>query len=115
MLVHALVVAAAIGQAGGGERQNLALPEVVVDRDDVLIDRSCRVVIPAGTVIRDEGEPGVIQIRGGREAGGGGEPMVVEFAPGSVLRGSPDGADPDRYAGIGVRINGGRGLSVRGL
>ncbi len=55
------------------------LPVVVVDRDDVVITESCRVVIPEGTVIRDANGDGVIHIRA--------EGVRVEFAPGSVLVG----------------------------
>lgn len=60
------------------------LPVVVVDRDDVVITQSCRVVIPAGTVIHDANGDGVIHIRA--------DGVRVEFAPGSVLVGR-DGID----------------------
>lgn len=108
MLIHALVLAA----AAASQPARADLPEFILDRDDLVISRSCRLVIPAGTIIRDEGAEGVVQIRGdGHEA----TPLVVEFAPGSVLRGAQEGADPDRYAGVAVRIVGRSNVTVRGL
>jgi hypothetical protein len=55
------------------------LPVVVVDRDDVVITESCRVVIPEGMVIADTNGDGVIHVRA--------DGVRVEFAPGSVLVG----------------------------
>lgn len=104
MVHHALgAIVAVLGmQASKGQ-----LPEVVVDRDDVEIDRSCRVVIAPGTVIRDEAGDGVIQIR---TSG-----VVLEFAPGSVLRGAEANEAPDTYAGVGIRVEGAEGVTLRGI
>ncbi|NQV31938.1 MAG: hypothetical protein HQ515_04545, partial [Phycisphaeraceae bacterium] len=57
------------------------VPELIVTSDDTIITQSCRVVIPSGTVIKDSNGNGVIQI--------GASNIKIEFAPGSVLRGSP--------------------------
>lgn len=82
------------------------LPEVVVDRDDFVIDRSCRVRIADNMVLKDLNNNGVIHIRG--------EKLTVVFANGSVLRGASPGTAQDQYQGIGVRIEGARELTLRG-
>lgn len=82
------------------------LPEVRVTTDDTVITRSCRIVIPAGTWIPDLNTNGVIQIAA--------DDVTVEFAPGSELRGSPDPAPGDSLRGVGIRIEGHRGVTVRG-
>lgn len=81
-----------------------ALPDVVVRHDDVVIRQSCRVVIPAGLIIEDTNNNGVIHIKG--------DDVHVEFAPGSVLSGSPKDAQPDEYRGYGIRISG-KNVAVR--
>jgi parallel beta-helix repeat protein len=81
------------------------LPTLTVESDDTVIDRSCRVVIPADTLIADANADGVIQI--------GAADIVVEFAPGSVLRGSPPGSRPDEYKGFGIRVNRHANVTIR--
>src|SRR5690606_34893793 len=76
-------LASAVCLAAGASAQHT----VTVATDDVVIDRSCRVVIPAGTVIEDANGNGVIHIR----ANG----VTVEFARGSVLRGAAEGTPWD--------------------
>ena len=73
---------------------------------NTVISQSCRVVIPPGTVIEDTGGKGVIQI--------GAPNIEIEFAEGSVLRGSPAGTRPDQYKGYGIRLNGHAGVTIRG-
>ena len=73
---------------------------------NTVISQSCRVVIPPGKVIADTGGNGVIQI--------GASNIEIEFAEGSVLRGSPAGARPDEYKGYGIRVNGHTGVTIRG-
>ncbi len=82
------------------------LPTVEVTADDTVISQSCRVVIPAGVVIEDAGGDGVIQI--------GASDIEIEFAEGSVLRGSSPGARPDEYRGYGIRLNGHEHVSICG-
>jgi parallel beta-helix repeat protein len=98
MLLPAIVAAALLGQP---EHAHV----VSVSRDDTVIDRSCIVRIEPGAVIADANGDGVIHIR----AGG----ITVAFEEGSVLRGGPDDADPDRYAGIGIRLDGHRDVTIR--
>ena len=84
---------------------NQGLPTVTVESDDTVISQSCRVVVPAEMVIADTNGDGVIQI--------GASDIVVEFAAGSVLRGSPQGTRPDEYKGYGIRLNGHANVTVR--
>lgn len=94
------------GSSDLGQPAVTPAPTVTITTDDVVIDRSCTVVIPPGTVIADANNNGVVHITA---------PNVrVEFAPGSVLRGSPATADPDTYAGIGIRLDGHAGVSISG-
>ena len=81
-------------------------PTVEVTADNTVIAQSCRVVIPPGMVIQDTDDNGVIQI--------GAPNIEIEFAAGSVLRGSPTDARPDEYRGYGVRLNGQGGVTIRG-
>ena len=81
-------------------------PVVTVTADHTVIAQSCRVVIPPGTVINDSDGKGAIQI--------GAANIEIEFAEGSVLRGSPADTRPDEYKGCGIRLNGHAGVSIRG-
>lgn len=83
-----------------------SLPEVRVTADDTVITRSCRIVIPPGTVLSDANTNGVIQIAA--------DNITVEFTPGCVLRGAPETADGDTLRGIGIRIQGRRGVKLKG-
>lgn len=83
-----------------------AISNVPVTSDDVSISQSCRIVIPANTVIEDRNNNGVIHI----VASG----IEVEFAAGSVLRGSPEDGRPDEYKGFGIRIERQSNVTVRG-
>ncbi len=93
--------------------QPVNLPEVVVDRDNVSITRSCVLVVPRDAVIADADGNGVVHI----EADG----VTVRFAEGSVLRGAkvgePDAARPDlkpwdKLSGIGVRVSGHSNVTI---
>jgi len=81
-------------------------PVIKVTADNTVISQSCRVVIPPGTVIKDTDGNGVIQI--------GAPNIEIEFTEGSVLRGSPADARPDEYKGYGIRLNGQKGVTIRG-
>ena len=83
-----------------------ALPDVVVTSDDVIITRSCRLVIPPGTVIEDGNGNGVIQI--------GASDILVEFAEGSVLRGAPVNRPPNEYRGYGIRLDRHQDVTITG-
>lgn len=84
----------------------LALPVLEVTRDDTLITRSCRVVIPPGTVIADVNTNGVLHVAA--------DGITIEFAPGSELRGATPGTPWDTLRGIGIRIEGRRRVTLRG-
>ncbi|MGH7132854.1 MAG: NosD domain-containing protein [Phycisphaerales bacterium] len=81
-------------------------PRITVDHDNVVIDRSCVVVIPPGIKIDDADDDGVIHIRRGD--------ITVRFEPGSVLRGSPDATQPDQYRGTAIRASGQPGVTIVG-
>lgn len=87
--IAAVLVAAATAAAQD-------LPIVTVTADDTVIDRSCRVMIPAGTVIPDANGNGVIHVR----AAG----ITVEFAPDAVLAGAPSDVPGDQLTGLGIVI-----------
>lgn len=80
------------------------LPTVVVTRDDTVITRSCWIEIPPDTVIADKNGDGVLHVRA--------DGVTVRFKAGSVLRGAPTGTPWDQLTGIGIRVNGHRGVTV---
>ena len=82
------------------------VPQVSVTSDDVVITRTCCIVIPPNTVIEDRNKNGVIQI--------GASDIQVTFAQGSVLRGSPQNRTPNAYAGYGIRLNGHHNVTIQG-
>jgi hypothetical protein len=94
MVVSALWLAAA------------ARPTIQVTSAGAVISQSCRVVIPPGAVIQDADGGGAIRIAAPN--------IEVEFAEGSVLRGSPGDARPDQYKGYGIRLNGHAAVTIRG-
>lgn len=83
------------------------LPEVVVDRDDFVIDKSCRVRIADGLVLEDVNNNGVIHIRG--------QKLTVVFSNGTVLRGAKADTLQDQMQGIGIRADGASELTLRGI
>jgi hypothetical protein len=88
------------------------LPLVTITHDDTVLTESCRVVIPAGTVIPDEAGDGVIQIRT--------DGITVEFAPGpdgspSSLAGAVIDDNWDTLTGVGVRVEHASGVTLRNL
>lgn len=76
---------------------------VTVDRDNVKITKSCKVVI-AKPFIEDADGNGVIQIEG--------DNLVVDFA-GAKLHGAPPDREPDAFKGTGVTITG-KGVTLKG-
>ena len=83
----------------------VALPITTITHDDTVISRSCRISIPPGTVIPDNNTNGVIQI--------GADNITIEFTPGSQLLGAPPTTPWDVLTGIGIRLNGHRGVTIR--
>jgi parallel beta-helix repeat protein len=84
-----------------------ALPSLRVTDDDTVIRKSCRIVIPPGTVIDDAGNDGAIRIVG--------RDLTVVFDEGSLLRGAGPDDEPDRFTGIGILAEDAEGLTLRGL
>lgn len=82
------------------------LPVVRITADDTRIDRSCRVVVPSGVIIPDANGDGVIHIAA--------DDITIEFADGSELRGAAPGTPWDTLTGIGVRVRGHKGVTIRG-
>lgn len=83
-----------------------ALPEIRVTADDTVITQSCRIVIPLGSVIADTNNNGVVHLAA--------DDIVVEFAPGSELRGAAPETPGDTLRGIGIRIDGRQGVTLKG-
>ncbi|MHB1034393.1 MAG: right-handed parallel beta-helix repeat-containing protein [Pirellulales bacterium] len=100
----ALVLSLVISAPAAAEVPKRSVIEVTAD--NTVISQSCRVVIPPGTVIKDTDGNGVIQI--------GAPNIEIEFAEGSVLRGSPADTRPDEYKGYGIRLAGHAGVTLRG-
>ncbi len=98
----ACVVWIAASVAGAGADP----PTITVTAPETVLTQSCRVVIPPGLVIRDVGDRGVIIV--------GAPNIEIEFAKGSILRGSPTGTRPDEYKGYGIRLNGQAGVKISG-
>lgn len=107
--VRELTAAVQLGLVLGvfGAQPPAPIETITVIKDDTVITSSCRVVIPPGTVIQDRAGDGAIQVRG--------DGITVEFAPGSELSGAASGVEWDSFRGIGVRVEGGRNVSLRGL
>lgn len=101
MAPHAVVLVASMA-CGQGD----ALPVVVVDRDDVVIDRSCVVDVPRGTFIADANGDGVIHVRT--------DGVTLEFAHGAELRGARVQDAWDTLRGVGIRVEGAKGVTIRG-
>lgn len=80
-----------------------ALP-VVTLRSGLVIERSVR-VRPGTYVLPADSGRAAVTIRG--------DSLVVDLT-GVVLRGAPVGSPPDAYTGTGLRLTGGRGITVRG-
>lgn len=82
-----------------------AEPVVTLSADDTVITRSCVVEIPA--TIADTNLNGVLHIKA--------DNITVRFKAGSVLRGAAAGTPWNELHGIGVRIDGHRNVTLRGL
>jgi len=81
-------------------------PTITVTAPNTIITQSCQVVIPEGLVLQDTNNQGVIVV---------GAPRIeIDFAAGSVLRGSPTNTPPDEYKGYGIRLKGCEGVTIRG-
>lgn len=84
------------------------LPDVVVERDNVVITESCRLIVPKGMVISDDDGNGVVQI------GADGITVLMDEASG-VLRGSAPGTPAEAVSGVAVRVENRENVTLRGL
>ncbi|MBL0870161.1 MAG: right-handed parallel beta-helix repeat-containing protein [Phycisphaerales bacterium] len=96
-------------KTGGGADAKPAgeRPVIVVDRDNVVIDRSCTVKINPGVVIKDADGNGVVHIKASN--------ISVEFAGDAVLRGAEERFPHEQMTGTGVRIDGQSNVQIRSL
>lgn len=83
------------------------LTELIVTADNTVIDRSCRVVIPPGTIIHDADGNGVLQITA--------SDITVEFAENTALLGATIDDNWDSFTGVGVRVHNASGVTLRNL
>lgn len=107
--MHALLLAVCLaGQPDPTTPPAADLPEVLIDRDNVRIDRSCRVVIPEGTYLPDADNNGVIHV-----AASG---ITIDFGdrPRPMLRSADFGRDYETITGIGIRIDRHADVTIRG-
>jgi parallel beta-helix repeat protein len=77
---------------------------IEVTHDDTMITQSCVVQIPAGRVIPDTNTNGVLHLAA--------DDITVRFAPGSALRGTGPETPWDQLAGIGIRVQNYRGITL---
>ncbi len=121
MNLIAVTIAALISQAGTAPRKaetakpetpaasqpaGESLPVVEVKSDNTKITGSCVVRIAAGTVIADADNNGVIHIDA--------DDVTVRFEEGSELRGAAPETAWDTLTGVGVRIDGRKGVKLDG-
>lgn len=82
------------------------LPTVIVDHDDFVIDRSCRLIVPKGVFIADSNNNGVVHIVG--------DNITVECVDGeSELIADSVKDNWDEKTGIGYVINGAKNVTLR--
>lgn len=96
---HIVTIVALSGAAAGQ-----VLPTVTVTEDNTRLTKSCRVVIPEGTIIADADGNGVIHVAA--------DGITVEFADGSALRGAAPGTPWNTLGGYGIRIQGHSGVTL---
>lgn len=83
----------------------LAAPVVTLTKDDTVITQSC--VVEISGPIADANQNGVLHIKA--------DNITVRFKAGSALRGAAAGTPWNELRGIGVRIDGRRNVTLRGL
>jgi nitrous oxidase accessory protein NosD len=81
--------------SGRSQAAASALPKVLVDRDNVVVDRSCTLVLPP-LALEDADGNGIVHVTA---------PGVVVDLGGGTLRGATDKVAPESIRGIGIRIS----------
>lgn len=104
--LQAVVAAWAVACVAGFTVMAAELPVVTVTQDNTRIDRSCEVLIPAGTIIPDTDGNGVLHI--------GADNVEITFAADSELRGASRSKPWDELTGIGIRLEGHTSVVVKG-
>ncbi|HEX7023184.1 MAG TPA: hypothetical protein VF187_00075, partial [Gemmatimonadales bacterium] len=99
----AILLAAVVQPAGGAAQAGL--PAITL-RPGLVITRSARVVpgtyrLPAPGSL----DSAAVVVRG--------DGITLDLS-GATLLGAPPGSDPDRGAGVAIRIESGRGVTIRG-
>jgi len=106
MISLVLMVLVVLGLFACASSSDLPQLELVPGKGGLDVTRSCRLAVPAGVVFDGTGDDGLIRIAA--------SDVVVEFAEGTVLEGSPADAAPDTYRGTAIRIVGAKNVTVRG-
>lgn len=88
------------------EAQVVPTPPTITLRPGLVITRSVRIAprtyrLPAAESL----DSAVLVVRG--------ENLTVDFG-GAILRGTPEGADPDRATGVAIRVEGGKNVRIFG-
>lgn len=82
------------------------LPTVTLFQDDTVIDKSCRVMVPPGTMLVDGNNNGVIQVMA--------DGITIEFIDGQAeILGGPKGMPWDECSGFGIVIDGFKDVTIR--
>lgn len=82
------------------------LPLRTVTQDNTRITESCRLKVPADTVLQDTDHNGVIHVAA--------SDIEIIFDDGTIFRGAPDGVDPDAYDGYALRLENVKNVTLRG-
>lgn len=82
------------------------LPTLRITADNTAITQSCLIEIPAGTVIADADSNGVLHVKA--------DNLVIQFKPGSVLRGASTNTPWSELTGIGIRLDGHTNVTIEG-
>ena len=83
----------------------LAAPVITLSKDDTVITQSC--VVEIASVVEDANQNGVLHIKA--------DNITVRFKNGSALRGAKAGTPWNELRGIGIRIDGQRNVTLKGL
>jgi nitrous oxidase accessory protein NosD len=83
------------------------LPLLTVLHDDTLVDHSCRLVVPPGSVLVDEHGDGIVIVVA--------DGVRIEMDPDSVLRGASPETPRDNLTGLGIVVDGQRDVTLAGL
>ncbi|MCA9280189.1 MAG: right-handed parallel beta-helix repeat-containing protein [Phycisphaeraceae bacterium] len=94
------------GLFGIAQAQQIDLPTVIVDHDDVIISQSCRLIVPKGVFIPDSNNNGVVHIAA--------SDITIECVDGEAeLIADPERDNWDRKSGIGYVIRDVKNVTLR--